>query len=97
MWHIVILLCIHFNMGLNVNNNNRVIQFAQYIISNNATIRQTAAYFGYSKSTVHLDIHKKLKKINFSLFDDVNIILRKNFDEKHIRGGLSTKNKYLKK
>ena len=79
-----------------VNKNNRVLDFANYIIENNATIRQTAIVFGYSKSTVHNDIQKKLKKINFSLYEKVKIILNKNFLEKHLRGGESTKQKYLK-
>ena len=80
-----------------MNNKDRVLDFANYILINNATIRQTANFFGYSKSTVHLDIHKKLKKINANLFYEVQKILDKNFNEKHIRGGISTKNKYLLK
>ena len=78
-----------------VNKNNRVLNFANYIIENNATIRQTANVFGYSKSTVHNDIQKKLKKINNLLYEKVKIILNKNFLEKHLRGGESTKQKYL--
>ena len=80
-----------------MDTKNRVLDFAHYIVENGATIRQTAKFFGYSKSTVHMDIHKKLKKINASLFNEVQKILDKNFNEKHIRGGNSTKNKYLKK
>ncbi len=80
-----------------MDTKNRVLDFAHYIVENSATIRQTAKFFGYSKSTVHMDIHKKLKKINASLFNEVQKILDKNFNEKHIRGGNSTKNKYLKK
>ena len=76
--------------------NKRVIDFANYIISNKSTIRQTALYFGYSKSTVHNDIQKKLKKINLSLYQNVRKILKNNFEQKHIRGGESTKQKYLK-
>ena len=78
-----------------MNKNNRVLNFANYIIENNATIRQTANVFGYSKSTVHNDIQKKLKKINNLLYEKVKIILNKNFLEKHLRGGESTKQKYL--
>ncbi len=80
-----------------MDKKKRVLDFALFIVTNNATIRQTASFFGYSKSTVHLDIHKKLSKINSSLFNEVQKILNKNFSEKHIRGGNSTKNKYLKK
>lgn len=33
----------------------RAISIANYIIDNNATVRQTAKKFGISKSTVHKD------------------------------------------
>lgn len=78
-----------------MKNFERVIDFASYIIDNNATIRQTAKVFGYSKSTVHNDIQKKLKKLDKQLFEKVKIILENNFSNKHIRGGESTKQKYL--
>lgn len=74
---------------------NRVINFAQYIVETKATIRQTASVFGYSKSTVHNDIQKKLKKYNSSLYEQVKQILQENFNQKHIRGGQSTKIKFL--
>ncbi len=79
-----------------MSKNNRVIEFANYIIDNNSTIRKAASFFGYSKSTIHNDIQKKLKKINSDLYFKVKIILKNNFLEKHIRGGESTKQKYLK-
>lgn len=78
------------------NVDKRVLQFANYIIEKNATLRQTAKVFGYSKSTVHNDISKKLKKIDNNLFEQVKIILDINFNEKHLRGGEATKNKYFK-
>lgn len=76
--------------------NERCEDFAYYILINKTTIRETAKRFGYSKSTVHNDVSNKLKKINKKLFLKVNKILKNNFDEKHIRGGESTKNKYKK-
>ena len=79
-----------------VVNKDRVIDFANYVIENNATIRKTASVFGYSKSTVHNDIQKKLKKINSQLYYKVKKILQNNFCEKHLRGGESTRQKYLK-
>lgn len=33
----------------------RAVGIANYIIENNATVRQTAKAFGVSKSTVHVD------------------------------------------
>lgn len=34
----------------------RAIEVAQYIIDENATVRQTAKKFGVSKSTVHAEV-----------------------------------------
>lgn len=34
----------------------RAVHIANYIIENNATVRQTAKAFGISKSTVHADV-----------------------------------------
>ncbi len=79
-----------------MSKNDRVVDFANYIINNNATIRKTAIFFGYSKSTVHNDIQKKLKKINVNLYMHVKNVLQNNFLEKHLRGGESTRQKYLK-
>lgn len=70
---------------------------AGFIIENKSTIRATAEVFGYSKSLVHNDVSNKLKKINSGLYKEVKEILNKNFEEKHLRGGEATKNKYLKK
>ena len=69
--------------------------FAQYIIENNATIRQAASVFNYSKSLVHNDVSKKLKLINFDLYLRAKRVLDKNFKERHIRGGEATRQKYL--
>ncbi|HHU43471.1 MAG: sporulation transcriptional regulator SpoIIID [Bacillota bacterium] len=72
----------------------RAIRAAEYIIENNATVRQTAAYMGYGKSTVHTDVTQRLKDIDFNMYDSVKKILDKNYQVKHIRGGESTKRKY---
>lgn len=74
----------------------RCEEFANYILTNNATIRQTAKVFGYSKSTVHNDLGLPLKKANPKLYEKIKIILKINFEEKHLRGGEATKQKYLK-
>lgn len=36
----------------------RAVEIADYIIENNATVRQTAKQFGISKSTVHIEVIK---------------------------------------
>ena len=69
--------------------------FAKYIIYNKTTIRKTASVFGVSKSLVHNDVSNKLPKVNRALYCKVKVILDKNFSEKHIRGGLATKKKFL--
>lgn len=74
--------------------NNRPLIFAKYIIATKGTLRQTAKVYNISKSTVHNDVTKRLKKISSDLFFQVKKILDNNFAEKHIRGGQSTKTKY---
>lgn len=76
--------------------SDRVIELAEYIIENKATVRQTAKNFGVSKSTVHKDITERLEKISPSLFEKAEKVLKKNKEERHIRGGNATKEKYLK-
>lgn len=68
--------------------------FAAFIIDNNCTIRKCAENFSISKSTVHNDISKKLKITNKFLYYQVYKVLDKNLAERHIRGGLSTKEKF---
>ena len=80
---------------LNNEPQNRCVILADYIITNRATVRKTAAYYGISKSTVHKDVTEKLQRINRGLYDEVKVILDFNKAERHIRGGEATKIKYL--
>lgn len=73
----------------------RAIEVAQYIIDENATVRQTAKKFGVSKSTVHKDITERLIQINPSLAARARVVLDINKSERHIRGGMATKEKYM--
>jgi sporulation transcriptional regulator SpoIIID len=73
----------------------RAVELANFIIKSNATVRQTAKKFGISKSTVHKDVTERLKKINPKLALEARRILEVNKSERHIRGGLATKEKYL--
>ena len=68
---------------------------ADYLVKNEATVRNTANKFGISKSTVHKDITEKLKSINGALYNEAARVLYKNKSERHIRGGIATKNKYI--
>lgn len=73
----------------------RAVEIANYIIQNNATVRQAAKKYGISKSTVHKDCTERLLQVNPSLASEVRKILDVNKSERHIRGGLATKEKYL--
>lgn len=74
----------------------RATDIANYIIINSATVRQTAKQFGVSKSTVHMDVTVRLPLINPGLAKEAREILAVNKSERHIRGGMATKDKYLK-
>ena len=73
----------------------RAMAVAGYIIEQNATVRQAAKQFGISKSTVHKDITERLEAINPSLARQARCVLDVNKSERHIRGGLATREKYL--
>lgn len=73
----------------------RVLNIAVYIIENNSTVRDTAKRFGVSKSTVHKDVSERLLQINPNLAQEVRKVLEVNKAERHIRGGLATREKYL--
>lgn len=75
----------------------RVIKEAEYIAETNSTVRTAAEHFNISKSTVHKDVTERLKCVDLDLFYMVRGVLDKNLSERHIRGGMATKNKYLHK
>ena len=72
----------------------RAVACAEYILETNATVRDCAAHFNTSKSTVHKDVTERLKKIDACLNAEVRKVLDKNLSERHIRGGDATKRKY---
>ena len=73
----------------------RAVEIANYIIETRATVRQTAKRFGISKSTVHKDVTERLAKVNPLLSSEARKVLDVNKQERHIRGGLATREKYL--
>ena len=73
----------------------RAVEIAAYIIDNNATVRQTAKQFRVSKSTVHKDVTERLIQIRPMMAAKARKVLDMNKSERHIRGGLATKEKYL--
>ena len=75
----------------------RAAMLGEYIIENGATVRSTAKKFGVCKSTVHKDVSQRLKTLNPALYREVRRVLDINKSERHIRGGMATKEKYLSK
>ena len=74
----------------------RALEIGEYIIEHKATIRTAAKHFGISKSTVHKDVSQRLIHIAPQMHTQVKEILEFNKSQRHIRGGLATKNKYQK-
>lgn len=72
----------------------RAEEIGRYIVESGATVRQTAGRFGISKSTVHKDITERLVKVNPFLAARTRIVLDFNKAERHIRGGMATREKY---
>lgn len=83
--------------GLKENIEQRCVMLAQYIIEERSTVRGAAKRFGISKSTVHKDLAERLPGLNRSLFVQVKEVLEENKAQRHIRGGLATREKYLQK
>lgn len=75
----------------------RAVAIANYIIANNATVRQTAQNFGVSKSTVHKDCVERMNEINASLAAEVRKVLDINKSERHIQGRTCYKEKISSK
>ena len=73
---------------------DRVMRIADYVLECGATVRQAAKAFGTSKSTVHKDLTERLYTISPSTARKVSEVLKKNKDERHIRGGNATRMKY---
>ena len=72
----------------------RALEHANYMIENNATVRQAAKNFGISKSTVHKEVTERLGQINPELAAEARKVIDVNKSERHIRGGMATKEKY---
>ena len=72
----------------------RVMAIADYMIERKCTVRDAAAKFKISKSTVHKDISERLKMISPQKAQLAKHLLETNKSERHIRGGNATKEKY---
>jgi putative DeoR family transcriptional regulator (stage III sporulation protein D) len=76
-------------------DKERCVILGTYIVENRATVRQTAARYGISKSTVHKDVTEGLRQINRALYDEVAKVLEQNKNERHLRGGEATRQRHL--
>ena len=72
----------------------RVLELAHYIVGANSTVRAAAKKFRVSKSTVHKDVTERLLEINPGLAAEVKDVLENNKAERHLRGGMATREKY---
>lgn len=75
--------------------DERAVRLGEYIIQTGATVRKAAAVFGVSKSTVHKDVTCRLRRSNRALYGAVMQVLQLNKQQRHVRGGEATKQKYL--
>ena len=74
----------------------RVTEAARYILKTGATVRACAEVFGVSKTTIHKDMRERLPELSPSMARRVDAVLRRNREERHIRGGQATREKYRK-
>ena len=72
----------------------RAVELGAYIVENKTTVRDAAKKFGVSKSTVHTDVSRRLRKLNPVLYHEVRNVLDVNKAQRHIRGGIATREKY---
>ena len=77
--------------------DERACRLAAYMIETGATVRSAAQKFGISKSTVHKALTEQLRLCSYPLYAQVRQVLDKNKQERHIRGGMATRQKYLRK
>lgn len=74
----------------------RAKKCAEYIVATGCTVRACSAHFSISKSTVHKDVSERLKYIDEDLYERTRQVLTVNLNERHIRGGNATREKYLR-
>ena len=75
----------------------RVLEIADHIIDTKDTIRKTAKKFNISKSTVHKDLQERLSQIDINKYNVVKKIMDEHIETRHIKGGESTRQLFLKK
>ena len=72
----------------------RCMDLARYILRTGATVRQAAKHFDMSKSSVHKDVHERLRSVHPGLYEDVKQVLDYHHAVRHIRGGQATRQRW---
>lgn len=76
------------------STQRRCVTVAQYMLDHQSTVRQAAAVFGLSKSSVHKDMCRRLPTIDTRLARQVTALLEYNKSVRHLRGGEATRQRY---
>lgn len=76
---------------------NRVLEVANHIIATKDTIRETAKKFRISKSTIHKDLQERLNQVDIKKYNIIKEILNEHLETRHIKGGESTRQLFLRK
>ncbi len=80
------------------NIRDRVLKHARMFLSRDIkNIRQLANITKYSKTTVHIDLTERLKKIHPELYSKVAEKIIFNKKSRHLRGGQATKELWRKR
>lgn len=74
----------------------RVLRAAEHILETGATVRACAGKFGVSKTTIHKDMRERLPHLDANMSRQVDKVLKKNLQERHLRGGDATRRRFLR-
>ena len=72
----------------------RCVMVAQHMLETRSTVRQAAAKFGLSKSSVHKAMCVRLPQIDARIAREVAVLLEYNKAVRHLRGGEATRRRY---
>ncbi len=73
---------------------DRCMRLGRYILTTGATVRQAAKAFGMSKSSVHKDVHERLRLVHPGLYAEVRQVLDYHHAVRHLRGGAATRRRW---
>jgi len=76
--------------------SEEIVAVATHISETGDTVRGAARVFKVSKSTIHKSMTQDLQYVDSILYKKVKRVLMRNKLERHIRGGMATREKYRK-